>query len=229
MEESLTLPLNNSSTSVYNFYDIEKSFPDNYNNVIVAEGQRVIPIYVCKPICRYVEATTPVQKKPLPPVEGTTTTTVPTAEEEVLEELKKIDQMVIEIVKPPAKGNPSKHSRKTKLEPKEMVSDGFLRVKNSRIDLTPKKRKVEVVRGEETPSKIPKAVDKPQDENPSREPSESLIKETEPSEIVFNPSPPLATDRSEESPEREPQFACEKCDKRFYLKRAMLRHFYSHK
>lgn len=217
---------NTAAAPIYNFYEIEKSFPETYNNVIVAEGQRVIPIYVCKPICRYVESQI---KSPVIEVKAV----VPTAEEGILEELRKIDEMVVEIVKAPTRLNDirSKQPRKSKPVPTENVSDGFIRIREAKISFGATKRKREENEAEETPIKKPK-MDLPLSP-PSSMPIEAQDGKPENIETMPNsPQPsslPLEPLRSTESPEKEPQFACDQCDKRFYLKRAMLRHMYSHK
>lgn len=218
-----TPTINTTAAPIYNFYDIDKSF-DSYNNVIVAEGQRVIPIYVCRPICRYVKEKKPsiievrVEKEP-------DTAAVKSVDEEILKELRKIDEMQIELIKAPPTRNQLKQTRKSKLEVREHLSEGFLRIRNSNISLMPIARRREIDEVEDIPKEKPQ-IDLPQ--TPSLTFPCAVVQKVE-SVTPEMITPSAIPSDGQESPEKEPQFSCCKCGQKFYLKRAMLRHLYSHK
>lgn len=200
---------------VYDFYEIDKCFPPTNpnDNVMEGEEQRLIPIYICKPL-RQVAKMSPLELE----------------QAELLKELDKIDQMEIEVVKLPEKKN--KMSRKTRLIPLAFVSDkGDVILAN--VGKSPQekvkvddKKKVEDINDSPAPEeemKIdPGVVDLIKKEIPEdEEVNEDPMPVPEP--VVKCPSPPRS-----ESPEK-PQFQCDRCEKSFYLKRLLLRHLYSHK
>lgn len=170
---------------VYDFYEIDKCFPPTSpnENVMAGEEQRLIPIYICKPL-RQVIKMTPLQIQ----------------QAEVLKELARIDEMEIEVSLPPPRSK-SDHQRKTRLVPLAFVS--------TRDKLTKEASQPPVVEQNE--------------ENAGSCKSDSSAV------LIQSATPPkdIAT-HEEESPEK-PQFQCDRCEKSFYLKRAMLRHLYSHK
>lgn len=189
---------NSVAAPVYDFYEIDKCFPPTSptENVMAGKEQRLIPIYICKPLRQVVAKMTPLQIQ----------------QAEVLKELTRIDEMEIKVSLAPLRVK-SSHSRKTRLIPLGFVSN------------------LEKEAGEQKEHLVEKDVElgtENMQEEEEEEKSDSgveLIKQVTPvDDLPPNSSSPVRP----ESPER-PQFQCDRCEKSFYLKRAMLRHLYSHK
>lgn len=195
-------PMGSSQATVYDFYEIDKCFPPTnpHENVMAGEEQRLIPIYVCKPIRQIVKMVAPEQRK----------------KEEILRELDQIDQMEIRVVELPPKRK-SDNSRKTRLIPLAFVSErgDVLMVKGE--------NNKEVFEGEE--KRVEVKVDELLIDLIKTEKEIDIA--TPADEVPVIPVQAASPARSE-SPEK-PQFQCDKCDKRFYMKRVLLRHMYSHK
>lgn len=207
---------NSQAAPVYDFYEIDKCFPPTNpnDNVMEGEEQRLIPIYICKPL-RQVAKMSPLELE----------------QAELLKELDKIDQMEIEVVKLPEKKN--KMSRKTRLIPLAFVSDkgdvflanvGKSPHKTAEVDDKKKDEAIKEPPAPEEEKKIdPEVVDlikkEIQDDEEVKEEDPMPV----PEPVVKCPSPFRS-----ESPEK-PQFQCDRCEKSFYLKRLLLRHLYSHK
>lgn len=186
---------NSAAAPVYDFYEIDKCFPPTSptENVMAGKEQRLIPIYICKPL-RQVVKMTPLQFQ----------------QAEVLKELDRIDEMEIKVSLAPQRVK-SGRARKTRLIPLGFVSN---REKNAAAQEEPLTQKEE---------ELSKETMEAEDEKEKTDSGVELIKLETPEDPLPHASPVRS-----ESPEK-PQFQCDRCEKSFYLKRAMLRHLYSHK
>lgn len=93
---------NSSPAPVYDFYEIDKLFSEKKNESEGGppEGDRVIPIYICKPLQKVVNLT-PQQLE----------------QQEMMKELQKIDEMEIEVIKMATPETKTHQPRKTRLIP----------------------------------------------------------------------------------------------------------------
>lgn len=193
-----------TAAPVYDFYEIDKCFPPtNANqNLMVGDERRLIPIYICKPL-REVVKMTPAQA-------------------EVLQELAKIDEMDIQVSLVPPK-TITDHARKTRLIPLAFICG----IKKGRKERAAAK----VDEKEKTP---PPPIVIKKDPDGEMDVQEDLIKKEKIVATTPPPSPPAPAPCPSSSPARsespaKPQFQCDRCSATFFMKRAMLRHMYSHK
>lgn len=208
--------------TIYDFNDIDRYFSENQGENVVMEGQRVIPIYICKPL-QYVQRKVVKQK-------------MNAQEVAVLKELQKIDEMDIEVKKPTPKTK-SDHSRKTRLVPLKYVESPYKRISTPKTKPPPRVKtpesevKMEHKEEEIKPPSQPEVVQ----ENPKESPLEEELKlpctppTTDPVPVPTAADQILTPLRRFSQDEEEPQFKCPECGQAFYMKRHLRRHLYSHK
>lgn len=188
-----------SPALVYDFYEIDKFFSDKKNES--GDGVPEGNRVIPIYICNPLRY---VHRKVM------TLTPQQLEQQEVLKELHKIDEMNIELIKV-APRTKARQSRKTRLIP--LTSIEIKTVKSKLSTQVPVDNEDEAMTTEDIPKE--KEEDKPEEEDSMETGSE------ETSANIRSPSPSDCDEK--------PNFHCEKCDRSFYMKRALRRHMYAHK
>lgn len=214
------------TTAVYDFFEIDKFFPavtsSGNDNIMAGDEQRLIPIYICRPLQQVVKMTA-----------------LQIEQADILKELSKIDEAKIEVVLRPAKRE-TDHIRKSRLIPLAYVQERLIgdssRVKKESSQESNQsspplsiKRECEEDQGVKEEEGEEVTDTSQESRNDDEEPmavAEDPTTATLPVDNIIDPTVALSPIRPDDE---APQFQCDKCERQFYLKRALRRHQYTHK